>query len=100
MRWEIDEDAARNGQDSEETANKWTTRLRMALPNLGEIDAQIRLQGNQITLAMTAGNAETRKLMRTAGVELRQQLDEAGLTLTAMGIDPVTESRSNGQAGE
>jgi flagellar hook-length control protein FliK len=100
MRWEIDEDAARRGQESEETANKWTTRLRMALPNLGEIDAQIRLQGDQITLAMTAGNAETRNLMRTASVALRKQLDEAGLTLAAMAVDPLTESRSDGQAGE
>ena len=100
MRWEIDEDAARRGQESEETANKWTTRLRMALPNLGEIDAQIRLQGNQITLAMTAGNAETRNLMRAASVALRNQFDEAGLTLAAMAVDPLTESRSDGQAGE
>jgi flagellar hook-length control protein FliK len=100
MRWEIDEDAARRGQESEETANKWTTRLRMSLPNLGEIDAQIRLQGDQITLAMTAGNAETRNLMRTASVALRKQLDEAGLTLAAMAVDPLTESRSDGQAGE
>lgn len=100
MRWEIDEDAARHGPDSEDGANRWTTRLHMALPNLGEIDAQIRLQGNQITLAITAGNAETRNLMRAASVELRKQLDEAGLTLTSMGFDPVTESRSDGQAGE
>jgi hypothetical protein len=100
MRWEIDEDAARRGQESDETANKWTTRLRMSLPNLGEIDAQIRLQGDQITLAMTAGNTETRNLMRTASVALRKQFDEAGLTLAAMAVDPLTESRSDGQAGE
>ena len=50
MRWEIDEEAARQGQDSEDTAPKWSTRLHLILPNLGEVDAQIRIEGSSITL--------------------------------------------------
>ncbi len=100
MRWEIDEDAARRGQAGEETAEKWATRLRLSLPNLGEIDAQIRLQGNQITLAMSARNAETRTMMRTASVALRSQFDDAGLTLASMGVDAGIEVQTNGQAGQ
>lgn len=100
MRWEIDEDAARRSQAGEESAEKWATRLRMNLPNLGEIDAQIRLQGNQITLAMSARNAETRAMMRTASVALRSQFDEAGLTLASLGVDAGSESKSDGQAGQ
>jgi flagellar hook-length control protein FliK len=100
MRWEIDEDAARREQDSSETAAKWTTRLRMTLPNLGEIDARIRLQGSQISLAMSADNAETRALMRASSLALRSQLDEAGITLTSMGVDAVAESKTDGQAGK
>lgn len=99
MRWEIDEEAARQGQDGEDTAPKWSTRLHLALPNLGEIDAQIRLEGNSITLSMSADSAETRTLMRVSGLALRNQLDEAGLTLASMGVSAV-EDENNGQTGE
>ena len=100
MRWEIDEDAAHRAQEGDETAARWSTRLHLTLPNLGEISAQIRLQGNQITLAMSAGNEETRALMRAASVALRSQLDEAGLTLASIGVDALNESNTDGQAGQ
>ena len=100
MRWEIDEDAARRAQEDDETAAKWSTRLHLTLPNLGEINAQIRLQGNQITLAMSAGTEETRALMRASSVALRSQLNEAGLTLASMGVDALSESTTDGQAGQ
>ena len=96
MRWEIDENAARNGQESDETAPKWSTRLHLTLPNLGEVDAQVRLQGNQITLVMSSDNAETRDLMRSSSFALRSQLDEAGLLLTSMGVAAATDNKSNG----
>ena len=98
MRWEIDEDAARPDLENEETAPKWTTRVHLTLPNLGEIDAQIRLHGQQIALTMSAGNVQTRELMRASSLALRSQMDEAGLTLASMGVDAATESR-DGQAG-
>jgi flagellar hook-length control protein FliK len=100
MRWEIEEDASQRRPDSEETAANWSTRLRLILPKLGEIDAQIRLQGNQISLAMHASDAETRALLRTASAALRGQFDNAGLTLAAMGVDAVREDKSDGQAGQ
>ncbi len=101
MRWEIDEEAARSGADDDQTASKWTTRLDLMLPNLGEIKAQIRLQGDQITLVMSADQADTRALLRASGLALRKQLDEAGLTLASMGVDAaVSESTPHVQAGE
>ena len=99
MRWEIDEEAARQGQDSEDTAPKWSTRLHLILPNLGEVDAQIRIEGSSITLSMNADSAETRTLMRVSSLALRSQLDEAGLTLASMGVSAM-EGEDHGQTGE
>lgn len=99
MRWEIDEDAAHQQSEDEDSAAQWSTRLRMTLPNLGEIDAKIRLQGNQMTLSMSADSAETRQLMRTASLSLRSQLDEAGLNLASMGVDAETQKPADGQDG-
>jgi flagellar hook-length control protein FliK len=100
MRWEIDEDAARRAQEGDETAAKWSTRLHMTLPNLGEINAQIRLQGNQINLVMSAADEETRALMRASSVALRSQLVDAGLTLASMGVDALSECKTDGQTGQ
>ena len=97
MRWEIDENAARNAQEDDDTAPRWATRLRMTLPRLGEIDARIQLQGNQISLSMSAGTGETRDLMRASGTLLRGQLDDAGLTLTTMGVDAIQSEESHGE---
>lgn len=99
MRWEIDEDASRQEQNGKDTVPKWSTRLRLALPKLGEIDARIRLEGNSITLSMSADSAETRTLMRFSSAALREQLDEAGLTLTSMGVSAAAED-PHGQTGE
>ena len=100
MRWEIDEDAARSGPDDDEATSKWTTRLHLTLPHLGEVDAQVRLNGNQISLALSAGNEETRALMRAASFDLRSQLDEAGLTLASLGVSAPVETPSDAQSGE
>ncbi len=68
----------------------------MTLPRLGEIDARIQLQGNQIMIAMSAGDDETRQRMRIDGESLRNQLDAAGLTLTSMGIEALAPEEPNG----
>ena len=98
MRWEIEEDAGRNSAGDDETAARWATQLHLTLPHLGQVDARIRLQGNEITLQMTAGSEETRALMRASGVALRSQLGEAGITLSSMGVAATDES--DGQAAQ
>jgi len=97
MRWEIEEDGAGHQPDGNETAAKWQTRLRLTLPQLGEVDAQIRLQGTQISLALTANSTETQALLRTSTEALRSQLGEAGLALAAVGIGAAQENPAHGQ---
>lgn len=97
MRWEIEEDAARREQATEGTTANWQTRLRLSLPNLGEVDAQIRLQGNQISLALSTGNNDTRELLRTATNTLRSQFDDAGLSLASVGIITEQNEKADGQ---
>lgn len=100
MRWEIEEDAAQREQPNDDAASNWQTRLRLTLPNLGEVDAQIRLHGNQISLALTAGNTDTQELLRNSTDTLRSQLDSAGLGLTSVGVGAATNGDSDGQAAD
>ena len=89
MRWEIDEDAAQQEQEGDPGMAAWATRLRLHLPNLGEVDARIRLQGSQLALSLCAANESTRSLMRSAGTSLGQNLESAGLNLATLGIDDI-----------
>ena len=89
MRWEIDEDAARQGLEGEDETATWATRLRLHLPNLGEVDARIRLQGSQLALSVCAASEMTRTLMRSAGPLLGRQLEAAGLSLATLGVEDI-----------
>lgn len=86
MRWEIEEDGRNRATTDGEVAEVWQTRLGLDLPTLGGVNAQIRLQGEQIILSIDVTQAETRALMQAESGSLRQQLQDAGLTLTAIGI--------------
>lgn len=86
MRWEIEEDGRNRATTDGEAAEVWQTRLGLDLPTLGGVNAQIRLQGEQIILSIDVTQPETRALMQAESDSLRQQLQDAGLTLTAIGI--------------
>ncbi|WP_319240682.1 flagellar hook-length control protein FliK [uncultured Propionivibrio sp.] len=86
MRWEINEEAARN-QQGEESVPQWSTRLRLTLPRLGEIDASLLLHGSQLTIRFSAAEETTRALIRNSGETLRKTMDSAGLTLSSIGVD-------------
>ncbi|MFB0934674.1 MAG: flagellar hook-length control protein FliK [Propionivibrio sp.] len=86
MRWEIEEDGGKRGASGEEVEDGWQTRLSLVLPILGGVNAQIRLQGEQVILSINVNHAETRSLMQAESDSLRQQLQDAGLVLTGIGI--------------
>ena len=86
MRWEIEEDARNRAQDNDEPAENWRTRLKLTLPALGGVNAQIQIHGEELILAISVDNAQARTLMQTESDNLRQQLHAAGLTATSIGI--------------
>lgn len=87
--WEIvrDEEERSNHQD-EGTPSSWQTRLRLSLPELGDIEARLHIKGIEIRLVLEASDAATRgKLVASKGA-LRNNLATSGLTLTSIGISP------------
>lgn len=94
MRWEINEEAA-HGQQGEESAPQWSTRLRLTLPRLGEIDASLMLHGTQLTIRFSAAEETTRALIRNSGETLRKTMDSAGLTLSSIGVDATTKDHDD-----
>lgn len=90
MHWEIDDQSQERDADGEprDGSEKWQTRLRLILPKLGEVDARLRIEDRQMTLTLLAESEQTRAMLRSQGGELRQQLENAGLTLAALGVVP------------
>ncbi len=86
VRWEIEEEGNRHEANDEATEESWRTRLSLELPSLGGVDAQIRLQGDQVILSINVNNSDTRVLMQTESDSLHRQLQDAGLMLTAISI--------------
>lgn len=86
IEWEIDGDPDRHASTSDEEGNAYRTRLRLTLPRLGDVDARLSIQGPQISLTVIARSPDTCTLLRSAAVDLRDQMENAGLDLTSLGI--------------
>ena len=86
MEWQIEDSGQRREQAADASNERWQTRLRLTLPTLGEIDARLLIQGQQIVLALTAGETEARTRLQEAATALRTQLAEVGLDLSSFAI--------------
>lgn len=89
MEWEVQEQQARERDAAlpDETEQRWRTRLRLELPGLGQVEANLVLQGNQtIEIQLQASNAETQVQLRNNGLLLQNQLEDAGLQLSQFGV--------------
>ena len=82
LEWDIERDAAHEESETAETA-VWHTTLRLQLPRLGEIEARIRLSGQNLELVLQAADPARATDLQSAVPGLQQALAAAGLTLTA-----------------
>lgn len=88
MTWElVEEREARPDQAEGEQERGWTSRLHLHFPRLGTVDAQLYLQGNQLTLRLSAPQAETRQELRRDSQRLAGSLEAAGLNLDGLLVD-------------
>lgn len=82
MRWEIGPDPDGEQRATGEEGIQWQTRLKLALPMLGGIDAVIRLQpGGELGVSLKTDSATSEARLREAGDALAKQLEAAGLSL-------------------
>jgi flagellar hook-length control protein FliK len=93
MRWEIERDAPQ-AEVTGEAPDTWRTTLHLALPRLGEIDAQVKVVGNQVHLHLAMSAAAASDLGQAMPL-LQQALADAGLTLHAV----QTARQAAGNAG-
>ena len=87
MNWEIiEEESSRQGQE-ENTATRWTTRLKLQLPTLGGVEATLRLAGGQnVEISLRTETPETRQKLSAANQPLRRQFEAVGIHLQALSV--------------
>lgn len=104
MRLEIDDPQPERGGSGDTAAEEgapevpWTTRVRMVLPGLGEIETSLTLWNKEhaLTLGITA-DGDARLRMGAGLLDLQQRMTDAGLRLGSVNFsDAPTADRSAG----
>lgn len=91
--WEIIKEESRHqGASPEDAPASWQTKLNLSLPELGDIEARLHIQGSQIGLVLEASDASARGKLVAGKDDLRRNLAATGLALTSIGIAPPTKS--------
>jgi flagellar hook-length control protein FliK len=91
--WEIDDPDHRRGGDDTEDGENWHTTLRMTMPKLGGIEAELHLSAAGVALRLRVDTDETRVALDAARPELEAALAGVGIALTGF-----VAERSNEQA--
>lgn len=82
--WEVEPYAAQ-GQDTDESAHTWRTRVTLELPTLGSVDTELVLAGRQL-LARIRANPDGAATLLHGSEDLRRRIAAAGLDLSKLSI--------------
>ncbi|MDN2708723.1 flagellar hook-length control protein FliK [Janthinobacterium sp. SUN118] len=90
MQWDIAKDAPEGGQhdgrDGDEEATAWRSSVRFQFPLLGDLAAQVVLQGGRVAIQMQAGSEGSAETLRQHAARLEAALDAAGWPLSSLTI--------------
>ena len=87
MRWEIGENMDDSRSSNSDNIQRWQTRLKLSLPQLGDIDVTLNLKaGGEVRIAVTAGSESSEARLRNEAQQLRKQFEAAGLNLTEVSV--------------
>ena len=85
--WEIDAPFEREARTADGEMPEWRTRLRLTLPHLGEVSAELSINGNRVGLRLQADDSEHATQLKVARPALAVSLEAAGLQLTQATVD-------------
>jgi hypothetical protein len=90
--------AGKGGRGGAADEQAWHTRLTLALPTLGTVDADLVLKGTQLVVRVQASPASVARLA-TGGEAFDRRLRAAGIELTGLSIREVGGSEPAAVAG-
>lgn len=80
--WEISDETPEQAQGEERAdAAVWQSKIRIELPHLGAVSAQLQLQGDHVRVQLLAASADTAGLLQDKSKNLMEALEAAGSDL-------------------
>ena len=88
MQWDITKDAPEGGQHGHdnEDATAWRSSVRFQFPLLGDLSAQVVLQGGKVQIQMQAGSDDSAATLRQHAAQLEASMEAAGWPLSSLTI--------------
>jgi hypothetical protein len=80
LEWQLQE--LRDEGRSPDQPAPWSTQLRLTLPRLGAVTADLQLTGSSLRLKLAAAEPSARGELESARLALARSLSESGLSLT------------------
>jgi hypothetical protein len=98
MNWLVEERQGwQEGEAEDEAANPWSTELRLTLPRMGAVQAQLSLRGHDVNLRLQVSEPATAQTLNDALPELQRGLQSAGLQAVSLAV--VSGEVSSGEVG-
>lgn len=87
MNWLVEERQSwQEGGGEDEAANPWSTELRLTLPRMGAVQAQLSLRGHDVNLRLQVSEPATAQTFSAALPELQRGLQAAGLSVVSLAV--------------
>ncbi len=86
IEWSVQRDGPHDRHGDRNAGGPWSTRLHLALPHLGTVDAQLSIDAHGIEARITAHDARAAALLRDASSTLGKSFRDAGLNLTRLEV--------------
>jgi flagellar hook-length control protein FliK len=77
-----------------------SAEIRIDPPHLGKLDIQIQLKDDSATISINTHNAQTRELIDSASVRLREFLQEAGYSSVDVNVSHREQSMAQGDLSD
>lgn len=90
--WEVTREQQRDGSAGAADAVNWSTRLRLSLPRLGNVDAVLTLGAHGLEARLVAADATAAAQLARGQVDFRSQLDARGIALLNLNVSTADEA--------
>ncbi|CAL95325.1 flagellar hook-length control protein FliK [Azoarcus olearius] len=88
IEWIIEDPRGGRDNGGDEPPQEWNTTLRLSLPRLGGVEAQLHLTPAGVALRLRSDDAGSRAALESGRATLEESLAAAGLPLTGMVVEP------------
>jgi flagellar hook-length control protein FliK len=85
LEWTVREREARRNESGEQTRT-WETSLSLDMPKLGNVTANLKLDGNRVNIELRAAEPAAAELLKTGVARLGEQFEASGLVLDEIGV--------------